>query len=145
MMTQTKSRGYILVIEDERDFAELIASVLRKKGYEVAQAHNIEDALKCVQERTPDLITLDLQMPAAQRQCGLHFYRCVKSNETYRQIPIVVITGVMREDREMEGLVRSFLEIDRVSPPDAYIDKPFENRELIRVVAEALAAREPSI
>jgi CheY-like chemotaxis protein len=128
----------ILVVEDDSDFAALIESVLNGQGYDVTVVYNCEEGLKKFRENPPDLVTLDLQMPKGQRKSGLHFYRSVKSQDAYKHLPIVVITGVMRDDPDMRNLVKAFLEIDRVEPPTAYIHKPFDNAELIRVVASAL-------
>lgn len=141
MGKQAKSKGHVLVVEDDRDFSALIASILEDHGYEVTLAYTCEDALVKVRDRMPDAITLDLQMPPTQRKSGLHFYRQIKSAEAFMRIPVVVVTGIMRDDRDMENLVRSFLEIDRVPHPDAYIDKPFAGEALIATLEKVLDAR----
>jgi len=136
MNNESKSPKHVLVIEDEEDFAALIASVLRDHGYDVTVAGDAQEGHKEVHERIPDLITLDLQMP---QRSGLHFYREIKSRPTLEHIPVVVITGVTRDDREMETFVRSFLEVDHLPSPEAYLKKPFDNQELVNVVERALA------
>lgn len=135
MNDEHQTAKHVLVVEDEPDFANLIASVLGKQGYEVAVAFNTKEAWERVRERAPDLVTLDLQMP---RQSGLHFYREMKSQEALRHVPVVVITGIVRDDPDMENLVRSFLEVDHLPSPEAYIEKPFDNQELVDIVEHAL-------
>lgn len=137
MINVTKNVKRVLVVEDESDFATMIASVLGKQGYDVTLASNGEDALREVKERKPDLITLDLQMP---EKSGLHFYRQMKSSEKYRHTPVVVVTGLTRDDPEMKTLVRSFIEVDHLPSPEAYIEKPFDNQELVDVVRQTLAS-----
>ena len=136
MNKECKASKHVLVIEDEVDFAALIASVLGEQGYDVAIAANAEQGHKKIRERVPDLITLDLQMP---ERSGLHFYREIKSRPTLEHIPVVVITGVTRDNREMENFVHSFLEVDHLPSPEAYVEKPFDNQELVEVVEHALA------
>lgn len=130
---------HVLIVDDEADFAALIALVLKKQGYEVAVAYNAVEAWKQIGKRTPDLITLDLQMP---HRSGLHLYREVKSHESLRHIPVIVISGVIGHDPDMKTLVRSFLETDRVPSPEAYIEKPFDNQELVNVIGHILAETE---
>jgi len=101
----------------------------------VSLASSAEKALRMLEERVPDLITLDIQMPG---KSGLHFYREMKSCEKYRHIPVVVVTGITRDDPEMSNLVESFLEIEHIPSPEAYIEKPFENQEMVDVVRQAL-------
>lgn len=144
MNDEDKSKGNILVVEDDQDCAALIAAVLKGGGYEVRVAYNCEKALEEVKEQIPDLITLDLQMPAYQKKSGLHFYRQVKSSDAYRELPIIVITGVMRDNRAMDNLVRAFIETDHVLPPNAYVDKPFKNQDLLKEVEKALVGRSVS-
>lgn len=135
MSDNVEATKHVLVIEDEPDFSVLIASILRKQGYDVATASNGEEGLLKVKERTPDLITLDLQMP---KKGGLRFYREVKSNTDYRHIPIVVITGVTRDDPDMANVVRPFLETEKLPSPEAMVEKPFDNQELVGIVKKAL-------
>ena len=61
----------VLVVEDERDVAELIRYNLGKEGYDVVVATNGADALRQAREARPDLVLLDIMVPAAQRLGGL--------------------------------------------------------------------------
>ena len=140
MADNETNKKKILVVEDDRDFATLMVSFLTARGHSAVQAHSCDDGLEKVRAIRPDLVTLDLRMP---QKSGLHFYRRMKSWDNFRDVPVVVVTGIMRDDRDMENLVRAFLEIDHVPPPDAYVDKPFEGREFVEVVESVLARRTP--
>lgn len=124
-----------LVVEDERDYAELIATVLEGDGYSVEYAVDGADALDRVRTRRPDVITLDVQMP---RKSGIQFYRELKSDPAFAEIPVVVVTGITKDDRDMETFVRAFLEVEHLPMPDAYLEKPVDNQDLLRVVGDAL-------
>jgi CheY-like chemotaxis protein len=133
-----KYEGHIvsaLVVEDEPDYANLIARILEEDGYSVTTASDGIEALDRVRAIRPDVITLDVQMP---HKGGVQFYRELKSDPEFNEIPVVVITGITRDDKDMENFVRAFLEVEHLPMPDAYLEKPVENEELLRVVRDAL-------
>lgn len=130
---------HVLVVEDEPDFAALLRSILTKGGYSVATAHNWEDALKELDNRTPDVITLDVNIP---EKSGMFFYRDIKANQRFRDIPVVVVTGLTRDDEEMENVIRSLMELEHVPPPKAYVEKPVDGSHFLRTVQEALLSSE---
>ena len=132
---QTKNQPTALVVEDERDYAELLATVLEEGGFSVEYAVDGVDALEKVKERQPDVITLDVQMP---RKGGIQFYRELKSDSAFRAIPIVVVTGITKDDRDMETFVRTFLEVEHLPMPDSFLEKPVDNDDFLRHVKDAL-------
>jgi CheY-like chemotaxis protein len=125
----------VLIVEDEPDFAALLASILIKAGYSVATAYNCENALLQVRNARPDLITLDIQMP---RKSGAFFYRKLKADERLRDIPVVVVTG-LTADKEMETLIRRFLDPDDVPHPEAYVEKPIDGPSFLRTLEGVLS------
>ena len=108
-------RKNVLVVEDEPDFRSLIGSILEAHGYEISEASSMREAMEILQTKTIDLITLDLRMPKANRKMraywfsGLHLYRQIKARDEFKEIPIIVVSGVMREDGDMNSLVRTFI------------------------------------
>ncbi|MEW6252625.1 MAG: ATP-binding protein [Planctomycetota bacterium] len=132
-----RTRRRVLVVDDEADFAALMDAMLRELGYEVGIASDADEALAQVKAARPDVITLDISMP---RKSGALFYRRLKSQKAWLDIPVIVVTGLRRADPEMDGIIRSFLETDRLPKPQAYLDKPVTRAELSRVMAEVLAA-----
>ncbi|NIA01586.1 MAG: response regulator [Bacteroidia bacterium] len=106
----------------------------------MATAYNGEDALSQVRNARPDIITLDMQMP---RESGAIFYRRLKKDEKFRNIPVVVVTGVTRDDQDMKNLVRSLLEPDNVPHPEAYLEKPVDGPSLLGTLKEILACTTP--
>ena len=135
MTEETPKQVAALVVEDERDYAELLATVLEGDGYAVEYAVDGADALERVRSRRPDVITLDVQMP---RKSGIQFYRELKSDPVFVEIPVVVVTGITKDDRDMETFVRAFLEVEHLPMPDAYLEKPVDNDDLLGVVGDAL-------
>jgi CheY-like chemotaxis protein len=127
---------HVLVVDDEPDFAALLRSMLVKAGYTVVTAYNGEDALAEVRTCRPDIITLDMKMP---RQSGVHFYRTLKKNHAFRDVPVVVVSGLTRDDKDMENLIRSLLEPDNVPHPQAYMEKPVDEPQFLKTIQETLS------
>ena len=120
-----------LVVEDERDYAELLAAILEDGGFAVDYAVDGLDALERVKAKKPDVITLDVQMP---RKSGIQFYRELKSNPIFKEIPVVVVTGITKDDRDMETFVRTFLETEHLPLPDGFLEKPVDNDEFPKTI-----------
>ena len=137
MTMESEARRHVLVVEDEPDFAALLQSILENGGYTAATAHDGDDAFSQVHVRKPDLITLDIQLP---RRSGLFFYRKLKADAAFRDIPVVVVTGLTRDDADMENVIRSFLEPPDGPRPEAYVEKPVDGRRFLGTVRDVLLA-----
>ncbi len=115
----------ILVVDDEEDLLELIRYNLTKEGYQVRCVASGEVAIQEAKVFLPDLILLDLMLPAVD---GLGACRIIKSDPQTQHIPIMMVTAKTGEADVVSGL-----EIGA----DDYITKPFSPRVLlarIRVV-----------
>jgi len=99
----------VLVVEDDADARELIRRTLGAEGWRVMEAQDGRQALRCVMERRPALILLDLMMPEMN---GFEFVTELRKTESWRSIPIVVITArhLTDDDRnQLEGSVHKIL------------------------------------
>jgi CheY-like chemotaxis protein len=114
----------ILVVDDEKDIVEFLTQLLEDNGYEVTSANDGLAAMKLVQERKPDLILLDLQMP---EETGTGLYRKLHNKKEYKDIPVIVISG----------LAGSYLAVSKSVP---VIDKPPKEENVLEEVRKALAA-----
>ncbi len=126
---------HVLIVEDDPDFAALLKSILVNAGYTALAAYNFADAFSLVREVRPDLITLDIRMPG---KSGVYFYQELKTNEDFREIPVVVVTALTRNDRDMETVVRSFLETAYMPHPEAYVEKPLDTPHFLRTIQDVL-------
>ena len=114
-MTMTK----ILIVEDEADILNLLNLNLVQAGFGVILADNGLDALKLAQEKLPDLIILDLMLPAMD---GLEVCRQIKGLDETRHIPVLMLTARGEEVDRIVGFELG---------ADDYVVKPFSVRELI--------------
>ncbi|MFH1809365.1 MAG: response regulator [Pseudomonadota bacterium] len=113
----------ILVIDDDKDLVTYFVSLLEDNGYSTASAHDGVEGLHKVLSEKPDLIMLDITMP---EKSGVRFYRDVRENAQTKDIPVVMVTGVMEEFQQFISSRR------QVPPPDAYFSKPVDKNELLK-------------
>ena len=106
----------VLVVDDEEDLLELVRYNLTKEGYQVECVASGELALKAARRQPPDLIVLDLMLPAVD---GLEVCRRLKAEGRTRGVPIIMLTAKSEESDMIAGLDRG---------ADDYITKPFSPR-----------------
>lgn len=117
-------RKKILIIDDERELAEVLQSRLEAADYEVDLARDGEEGLAKVQNGRPDLILLDVMMP---KWNGFQVCRKLKSDEATRKIPVVLLTAKAQESDKFWGTECG---------ADAYITKPFQPEGLLKKIEE---------
>ncbi|MSN25966.1 MAG: response regulator [Geobacter sp.] len=122
----------VLIIEDEKDLAELLAFNLEKEGYDAHCVHDGKTGLERAAAELPDLILLDLMLPGL---LGTEVCKALRKEPRTAQIPIIMITA--KGD-----------EIDRVVGfevgADDYIVKPFSMREVLLRVKSVMRRFEHS-
>jgi DNA-binding response OmpR family regulator len=132
MSARGASRTHVLVVDDEQDIAGLIKHTLEKGGeLEVELVATGDQALKAVNERTPDLIVLDLNLPVLS---GLEVCRILRSRAATARVPIIMLTARTSESDRVTGLDVG---------ADDYITKPFSLRELAARVRAVLRRGHP--
>lgn len=114
----------ILIIEDDRDIAELIAIHMNDNGYEAEKVHNGKEGLVRAMDQQHDLIILDLKLPGLD---GLEICRRLRIEKI--DTPIIMLTSKSEEIDKVLGL-----EIGA----DDYMTKPFSIRELVARVKSVL-------
>jgi DNA-binding response OmpR family regulator len=90
----------VLIIEDDQWLAELYAKKLMQKNCQVVVAHDALTAMDQIDIQRPDIIILDLLLPASN---GLAFLHELRTYEDTRHIPVIVATTVTMNPRELEG------------------------------------------
>ena len=116
----------ILIVEDHRDIASYMGSLLSAHGYEVYYEPDGHKGLERAKELVPDLIISDLMMPQLD---GLEMTRLIRTNEVISHIPIIMVTAKVTEEDRLRGLQAGV---------DAYLTKPFSSEELCLRVEKLL-------
>ena len=106
----------VLIVEDDRNIAELLQMYLEKEGYAVTVAHDGGIGLEKFRAIKPDLVLLDVMMPVMD---GWAVCRAIRSEY---QTPIIMLTAKGETDDKIQGLKGG---------ADDYITKPFEMREVL--------------
>jgi two-component system, OmpR family, phosphate regulon response regulator PhoB len=116
----------ILIIEDERDLAELLAFNLEKEGYRTVVALDGVEGLETATRILPDLVLLDLMLPG---MLGTEVCKRLKKSESTSDIPVIMLTAKGEEIDKVVGF-----EVGS----DDYVVKPFSTRELLLRVKAVL-------
>lgn len=111
----------ILVVEDNKDMANLLRSML-SKDYEVDKAYDGEDALEKIKIKEPDLIISDVMMP---RMDGFTFCKAIKTDASLCHIPIILLTAKTLDEDKIEGYKDG---------ADMYLNKPFNPDLLLTMI-----------
>jgi two-component system response regulator VicR len=110
----------ILVIEDDRDIADLVKLVLETDSFEVESVLDPEMAYETARKFKPDAILLDLTMPKID---GWAIFKLLRADAAFKEIPVAILTAKADPFDEMVGL--------HVMNADGYITKPFGKQELL--------------
>ena len=112
------ARPVVLVVDDLQPNRELLQALLEDLDYDVREARDGIEALESIDEREPDLILLDVDMP---RLDGITVCRQVKSHPIRRLIPVVILTASNDKITRLRGIEAG---------ADDYLSKPFDQAEL---------------
>lgn len=112
----------ILVLDDEKDIAEIIALYLRNEGYRVEVAYTGREALEKIGQEPPDLALLDVMLP------DIEGFRILQKIREKHKFPVIMLTAKTGDSDKITGLTLG---------ADDYIGKPFNPLELVaRVKAQ---------
>ncbi|GAB6986859.1 response regulator transcription factor [Nocardioides pyridinolyticus] len=120
---ETTAAAPVLVVEDERPLAQIVADYLAKVGYGTVQVHTGPDGVTAARDLDPDLVILDLGLP------GLDGVEVCREIRTFSDCYIIMVTA---RDDEIDKLIGLGV------GADDYITKPFSPRELVARVQAAL-------
>ncbi|PRQ05802.1 Polar-differentiation response regulator DivK [Enhygromyxa salina] len=119
----------VLCVEDNDANFALIQLVLESTSlWKVARAIDVDDARLALEERRPDVILLDLDLPGIS---GLELARELKSSQRWREIPIVVVSASVMQQEHAQA---------REAGCEFFIEKPFDIEALRALVARAVEA-----
>jgi DNA-binding response OmpR family regulator len=128
-MITAKSRDTILIVEDDRNTAALVATYLEREGYATLTAHDGERGLALARRHGPMFVILDLMLPKAD---GLEVCRTLRE---FSDVPVLMLTARGEEVDRVVGFSVG---------ADDYVVKPFSPRELVERVKAILRRARPS-
>ena len=113
----------VLIVEDDRNIAELLQLYLEKEGYAVITAEDGGKGLEKFRTIKPDLVLLDVMMPV------MDGWAVCKAIRAESQVPIIMLTAKGETDDKVAGLKQG---------ADDYITKPFEMKEVLARIEAVL-------
>jgi DNA-binding response OmpR family regulator len=116
----------VLLVEDERDIADLVRHHLEREGIRCVHAPDGATALRLARADHPDLVVLDLMLPGLD---GLEVCRQLRAEPATRRLPVIMLTARSEEVDRVVGLELG---------ADDYVVKPFSPRELVARVRAVL-------
>ena len=109
--------NHILIVDDDNKIRELLEKYLKKNDFIVSVASNTNEARKCLEKYSVDLIILDCMMPD---ESGIEFLSKLRAE--YNNVLVIMLTALGSVENRIEGLSYG---------ADDYIGKPFEPKELV--------------
>lgn len=119
----TANQRTILVADDDKDLVMALSIRLRAAGYDVISAHDGDEAFELASKNKPDLIILDVRMPAGG---GFTSIDRMKHSLNTRNIPVIFLTAFDDEDMREEG---------RKLGAVGFFRKPFDDTEFMEAIA----------
>lgn len=120
----------ILIVDDERELASMVADMLSDAGYATRTANNGRDALADIQSNPPDLLLLDVQMPELD---GFEVAAMLKADPSTATIPIIMVSAQDGRGARLIGLE---------SGAEDYLSKPLDAAELVAKIRNLLLLRD---
>ena len=123
---EERGKPLVMVVDDSITMRKVTSRVLERADYEVATAKDGLDAVEKLQDVTPDLLLLDIEMP---RMDGYELATYMRNDARLRRIPIIMITSRTGEKHRQRALE---IGVER------YLGKPYQEDDLLRQVQEVL-------
>jgi len=117
----------VLIVDDEKDFLEIMAERMGARGMEVSTATSAEDALKMVQTESYDAVIIDFLMPEMDGFSALKMFK-----ESRPDLSVILLTANVTEEKRIEVIKLGALDV---------IEKPADLNLLTRKIEEARALR----
>ena len=132
-------RKKILIVEDEVDLRIFLCNLLGNCGYHTINAVNRTEGLQKAKTEKPALIILDVMIP---KEGGIQMYRDLKQDQDLKNIPVIMLSTI---DMKTFSFFQRFQYTPQgkgVPEPGAYLEKPLEAEELIKLVRSLIRADE---
>jgi len=124
-------RKKILIVDDELDMRIFLCNLLGNCGYEPIDAGDKDEGMQKALSEKPALIILDVTMP---KETGIQLYRELKEHEDLKNVPVIMVSTI---DKKTFSFYQKFQGTPRqkgIPDPGAYLEKPLEAEELIKLV-----------
>ena len=123
----TSIRYHLFIVDDEPSITVPLKFLMEQNRFDVMVVHSGEDALRAIDMFEPDLVLLDVMLPAVD---GFQVCQSLRENPLRKNLKIVFLSAMTRDLDIAKG---------NTLGADAYITKPFSNAEVVRQVKDLLS------
>ena len=123
----------ILIVDDDREFAQSVEAVLASENYVILKAHNGQEGLELAKQERPDLMILDVMM--AHDTEGFEVSRKIPETQELKNMAIIMVTGIM----SVKNLAFKFEPDETWLPVDTILEKPVAPERLLKEIKKRLA------
>ncbi len=116
----------VMVVDDSVTVRKVTGRILERQGYRVITARDGFDAMRVLQDHSPDLMLLDIEMP---RMDGFEVARLVRGDSRLKSMPIIMITSRTGEKHRQKALTMGV---------NTYLGKPYREETLLAAVSDLL-------
>ena len=117
----------VLLVDDEKDFLDIMAERMEARGMDVSTANSAEDALEMVQKESYDAIVMDLMMPEMDGFKALKLFK-----ETKPEVQVILLTANVPEEKRVEAIKLGAMDV---------IEKPADLNLLTQKIEKAKALK----
>jgi len=122
----------VMIVEDEPNIVESLSFVFSREGWQVAAALDGETAIERLLSEPPDVLVLDVMLPPHN---GFEVLKRLRSEPNLKDLPVLVLTAKGQEkDRHTAMRLGA----------DAFVTKPFSNRDIVQQVRELAGVEDPA-
>ena len=118
-MDQQRSKGSVVLVDDDLSVRRLLAEALRLEGFDVETSSNAQEGWDLIDRTEPDVAVLDVMMPGGD---GLGLLARLRASVRHRDLPVALLTARAQQEDIDRG---------RQLGADAYITKPFSIEQLV--------------
>ena len=145
----------VLIVDDDLSTRKFLSVALEENGYEPITAENGREGLEKIESENPSLVLLDVMMP---KKTGFVLIKQLRRNEKYKDIPVIMLTGVAEVldeldaesedtherpyDQLREAMRKNIKQMreEGLLKPDMFIDKPIDPEVVIAKVKELIGS-----
>lgn len=121
----------ILIVDDESNMRSFLSNLLRSEGFHPIEADTRALGLQKAKKENPAVIIIDMMMLG---EAGIQMYHSLKHHPALQKIPVIMLSAIDKETFFRYHKVQNIQPGHGVPLPEAYLGKPPETEELIKIV-----------
>jgi len=131
--------GRILIVDDEDHVLLYLSTLLQDHGYDVISSADPVKAFELAKKEQPDLICLDIMMP---RKSGVSLYKEFRRDDTLKNTPIAIISGVGSIAYGFQRDFRKHLPDRSIPEPEAFFEKPIDVPDFVKFLESIFSRKD---